>query len=411
MASFKPTVTMIKARLLLLAAVSSSPASSFLAPSSCHQSIKTRNHAHHHHGTTGRNRATARMMARTDASNLLYEEQEKIIVKRGELEESLVTNTKPLEAPVIKVRGTGKAGGFGKSAGGGAGKKKSSKAIGKAHAKILKKEGVLRIDNVLTPETADAVREHMYQLRYKSEQEVAQGIIHPLQRYADVLLKTNRCDLTIPMGSQDHPIITTALEESLCKSPVGATISSIFGEDAVLHEFSCLMSDPGSQRQVLHPDTPYVDGRGPVLYTCFIALQDVTLDMGPTVWLPRTHNLEAHEAFQDTIVRTEGGESPKDALIKKTPAVLGTLTKGSCAIFDSRLLHCGSANRSKDDVSRALFYFSFKNPAVGYPGNPASIRRELGDANVPLGELMKDLESFGKGKGSPLIDQLGSRMR
>ena len=169
------------------------------------------------------------------------------------------------------------------------------------------------------------------------------------------------------------------------------------------------MSDPGSQRQVIHPDTPCVDGKGPVLYTCFIALQDVTLDMGPTVWLPRTHNTEAHEAFKDSAQSGGGGDSPKDNLIKTQPAVLGTFTKGSCAIFDSRLLHCGSANRSEDD--RALFYFSFKEPQVGYTGNPASIRQELGNANVSLGELMEDLELFGKGKGSPLIDRLGSQMR
>lgn len=344
-------------------------------------------------------------MAGTDVSNLLYQEQEKLIVKRGQLEEQFVTNAKPLDATVIKVRGTGKAGGFGKSPSGGGSKgKASSKAEGKAHAKILKTEGVLRIDNVLTPDTADAVRDHLYNLRYQSEQEVQEGKIHPIQRFADVLLKQNRCDLTIPLGDK---IITKALEESLCKSPVGATISSIFGDGAILHEFSCLMSDLGSQRQVFHPDTPFIDGKGPVLYTCFIALQDVTLDMGPTVWLPRTHNKEAHEAFKDSVESEGGGDSPKDNLIKTQPAVLGTLSKGSCAIFDSRVIHCGSANRSND---RALFYFSFKHPQVGYPGNPASIRQELGNANVSLEELMEDLELFGKGKGSPLIDRLGSQM-
>lgn len=347
-------------------------------------------------------------MAGTDVSQLLYQEQEKIIVQRGQLEEKFVTNAKPLEATVIKVRGTGKAGGFGKStsSGGGSKNKASSKAEGKAHAKILKKEGVLRIDNALTPDTADAVKEHLYNLRYQSEREVQEGKIQPVQRFANVLLKHNRCDLTIPLGDE---IITKALKESLCNSPVGATISSIFGDGAIFHEFSCLMSDPGSQRQVIHPDTPCVDGKGPVLYTCFIALQDVTLDMGPTVWLPRTHNKEAHEAFKDSAQSEGGGDSPKDNLIKTQPAVLGTFTKGSCAIFDSRLLHCGSANRSEDD--RALFYFSFKEPQVGYTGNPASIRQELGNANVSLGELMEDLELFGKGKGSPLIDRLGGQMR
>ncbi|KAL3761813.1 hypothetical protein ACHAW5_003922 [Stephanodiscus triporus] len=345
-------------------------------------------------------------------SNLLYQEQENIIVRRGEVEEGFVTNAIPLEAPVIKVRGTGKAGGFGNSASGGGGGGRStassSKADGREHAKVLTREGVLRIDDVLSRDTADSVRDHLYDLRRRSEMEVGDGTIQPIQRFAQVLLKRNRCDLTIPLGG-DNWIITRALEEALCRSPVGSTIASVFGEDAILHELSCLMSDPGSQRQVIHPDTPYVDGKGPALFTCFIALQDVTLEMGPTTWLPRTHNKESHEKFKDSSEGKGGGDSPKDNLIKTQPAVLGLLSKGSCVIFDSRVLHCGTANLSS--TSRALFYFSFKNPQVGYPGNPASIRQELANAKVSLGALIEDLTSFGKGKGSPLIDRLGSQMR
>jgi ectoine hydroxylase-related dioxygenase (phytanoyl-CoA dioxygenase family) len=291
----------------------------------------------------------------------------------------------------------GKAGGFGKTSS----KAASNKVEGKAYAKILQKEGVLRLDNVLSPNTADALREYLYNLRQQSEKDVAEGKVQPIERFANVLLKHNRCDLTIPLGTD--PIVTTALNESLRKSPVGGIISSILGDDAILHEFSCLMSDVGSQRQVIHPDTPFIDGKGPVLYTCFIALQDVTLDMGPTTWLPRTHTKEAHAAFKDVYC--------KDELVKTQPAVLGLLPKGSCGIFDSRLLHCGTANRSNEGKSRALFYFSFKNPEVGYTGNPASIRLELSAENIPLGALMDDLELFERGEGTPLIDELGRKMR
>eukprot|EP00970_Alexandrium_tamarense_P013013 scaffold3204_cov185-Alexandrium_tamarense.AAC.6 len=345
----------------------------------------------------------------SDVSDLLYREQENLIVQRGQFEETLVTNVTPLEAPVVKIRGTGSAGGFGGGSKGGnsGGTKAGGKAEGKARAKILKKEGVLRIDNVLSSSTADALRAHLYSLREQAELDVREGRVDKLARFENVLLKQNRCDLTIPMGDE---LITQALDEALRLSPIGATISSEFGEEAILHEFSCLMSDPGSQRQVIHPDTPF-NGKDPVLYTCFIALQDVTLDMGPTVWLPGTHTREAHAAFKDTTPGADGTESAKDALIRTTPAVLGLLKKGSCAIYDSRLLHCGSANRSENDTSRALLYFSFKDPKVGYTGNPPSIRAQLGSAKVSLGALLEDLEMNAKGKGTPLIDRLGKMMR
>ena len=51
--------------------------------------------------------SSSALNAGTDVSDLLYQEQEKIIVQRGELEETFVTNTKPLEASKIKIRGAG----------------------------------------------------------------------------------------------------------------------------------------------------------------------------------------------------------------------------------------------------------------------------------------------------------------
>jgi hypothetical protein len=183
-------------------------------------------------------------MAGTDVSDLLYQEQEQIFVQRGEKEEAFFAQAGPLEATAIKVRGSGKAGGFGKSTSSGG---RGTKAEGKAYAKVLKREGVLRIDKALRPETADAVRQHLYELRHRSEREVQEGTIQPIQRFANVLLKHNRCDLTVPVG---EGIITEALRELLVLSPVGPTISSVFGDGAILHELSCLMSDPGSQRQV-----------------------------------------------------------------------------------------------------------------------------------------------------------------
>ena len=55
-------------------------------------------------------------------------------------------------------------------------------------------------------------------------------------------------------------------------------------------------------------------------------------------------------------------------------------------IYDSRLLHCGSANRMID-TNRAIFYFSFRNPNIRYPGNPPSIRSDLQQEQITLSNL------------------------
>mmetsp|Transcript_26201 Transcript_26201/g.40186 ORF Transcript_26201/g.40186 Transcript_26201/m.40186 type:complete len:396 (-) Transcript_26201:2111-3298(-) len=337
----------------------------------------------------------------------LYEIEEQSITDRGKLEgENMIGVQEPILPNAPKVKGVGAGGGFG----GASGTKKTTtsalKAQAKSHAKVLREDGVVRIDGVLSNSVADDLRNFVFDLRKEAEEDVGSGKVKQLQRFANVLLRKNRCDLTMPLGEE---VIYRGLVDSLCNSAVGQTMQALLGKKAVLYEFSCLISDPGSDRQVVHPDTPCVTkDEDPVLYTCFMALQDVRMDMGPTVWFPKTHNVETHDIFKDTNA-AEGEESPKDELLRTQPSVLGLLPKGSCAIFDSRLLHCGSANMSDDP--RALFYFSFKNPKIGYPGNPSSMRPELQSANLELSTLIKELESFNRGKGCKQLDALAAEMK
>ena len=335
------------------------------------------------------------------ADELLYKEQEKLLVKRGEHEGKLMADTgTPLETHVVK--GAGSKGGFGGGGGGGSNSKSKSgiKAQAKALAKVLHDEGVVRIDNVLSAKTATAIRKDLYTRRQDSLDLLQAGEIEYHHRFADVLLRENRCDMPVPLG--DNNIVDVALQEVLLESPVAGVISNLMTDQAVLYELSALISDPGSQRQVVHPDTPYgasIDTDEPVLYTCFIALQDITLEMGPTTWLPRTHNKASHEKFYDEAEPADGTETVKDKLIRTTPSRLGVLPQGCCAVYDSRVLHCGTANRSEDQ-SRALFYFSFKNPNIGpVVGSPGSIRRDM-IGKWSLAAMQKELKLIAKKKPS-----------
>ena len=83
-------------------------------------------------------------------------------------------------------------------------------------------------------------------------------------------------------------------------SPIGDAVEEILGEDAVVHECSCLISDHGSPRQVLHPDTPQHETGETPLLTCFTALQDVSEDMGPRSSSRRRRTRSATCAFSMT---------------------------------------------------------------------------------------------------------------
>lgn len=344
----------------------------------------------------------------------LYEVQEQLLVDRGAYEETIMNeHVESLQAH--NPKGSGTSGGFASVANSKSRNSKSKQRsvttsktsqsqlqqIGRAHAQVLQRDGVVRIDNVLSKSAAEALRTWVFDHRDESIRLMEQGEIQSLDRFADVLLKSNRCDLTLPLGPAP---VMDALFQVLCQSAVSDTLLATFSSDGsgskddtsetpVLYEFSTLISDPGSQRQVVHPDNPIQLHRGaqlqaasePVLLTCFVALQDVQLEMGPTVWLPGTHIRQAHEQFFQN-------DASKDQLLQSSTKVLGVLPQGCCALYDSRVLHCGSANRS--DRSRALFYFSFRNPKIPYPGNPASIRRSIGAAQYRLPQLQRILREY-----------------
>ena len=119
-------------------------------------------------------------------------------------------------------------------------------------------------------------------------------------------------------------------------------------------------------------------------------MQDVTHDMGPTVYLPRTHNnAVSHDQFQRRRVEDVFAmESPKDALLRTTTAVQAVIPQGTATLYDSRILHCGSANRS--GTTRALFYVTFKHPDVDFPGNTGSLGYGLDQSPWTLRDFLGD---------------------
>jgi TPR repeat protein len=173
------------------------------------------------------------------------------------------------------------------------------------------------------------------------------------------------------------PLVQEAMRELLA-GVAGTVVARAVGEDATLYELAALVSEPGAPRQPVHPDNPYQDA-APLL-TCFVALQDISIDMGPTTFLPRTHTKEAHASF-------DASTAARDALLCETPARVALLRAGDCALFDSRTLHCGGANT---DATRAVFYFSFRNARATAPvGNVGSMRADV--APLPLAALRSKL--------------------
>jgi hypothetical protein len=101
-------------------------------------------------------------------------------------------------------------------------------------------------------------------------------------------------------------------------------------------ELSCLISDSGSQHQLVHPDTSWREERA------LLPSRTLTsLNMGPMVWIPNTHTEQAHAQFKDKQPNGDSGKSPKDRLLRTALAVLPA---GCWALCTLQVLHCGNSH-------------------------------------------------------------------
>lgn len=378
-------------------------------------------------------------------TSLLDGEQEQVIVNRANFEEEILSGSsaprdeltmategecmeaKKLIKKILKDEArvesrsqSGGSGGFGGGGGMSSKKKGGKKSLQKSqekttsddalsyskfntevdtsgHGAILQMHGVARINNVLSPSTAEALIKYIDEEKIRSEEEVARGEVPQLSRFTRVLLKSNRCDLLLPFDTKNDTIMQALLEllgdgKSSEMGTVGTVIESTLSSNAALYEFACLISDPDSNRQVIHPDIAHQGEQqkrtGPLL-TCFVALQDIDESMGPSEFLPGTNTAEYHKQLND--------HSLRDEMLKNVPTKISLLKQGDCSIFDATTLHAGTSNKS--DKRRRLFYFTFRSLGMEDPrtwNNPGSVRPEVKDMKLSLSDIREEIVKWKK---------------
>jgi ectoine hydroxylase-related dioxygenase (phytanoyl-CoA dioxygenase family) len=119
-------------------------------------------------------------------------------------------------------------------------------------------------------------------------------------------------------------------------------LHSLLGDDCLLIQACADINMPGSGFQMPHQD----DFRGGVV-SVNVALTDVTLDMGPLEFWPRSHLTDAlrdNSRYTVDEVRLSVGELA--ARVERLPSMLFTVPAGSILIRDQRMVHRGTPNRS-----------------------------------------------------------------
>ena len=153
-----------------------------------------------------------------------------------------------------------------------------------------------------------------------------------------------------------------------------ALFVDVFGEEGSLRTLQAIVALPGAARQHIHADVDVVPG---LFYgNGFVALQDVTRDMGPTVFYPGTHTAAFHAARAAHTGRPatmcEATRAPPgDPLADLAPAAM-VLRAGDLVLFDACAHHQGTENASREQ--RVLLQFSFLAGGADARRLPGNIR-------------------------------------
>ena len=267
-----------------------------------------------------------------------------------------------------------------------------------AHA--LRWDGATVIQNVLSEETTEKLIKII-------DESVAEAMKNPEGEFSKIDGFSQDHLEEHPDGSglrlQRRLPLTKDVREAMREAmkTLAPTLQHELGPNAELWELAYIVANPGAPAQTFHRDAGEPDQPRPGLISVFIALQDVTCEMGPTAIIPRTHSdkaisydgvlMECEEQYITARAKALAGrpedEVDMDALhdAERASRKLRELNRcpllknGDALVYDSRLRHCGSANVS--DVPRRILNFGFAADGaseVGFlDGHTATLCKEL----------------------------------
>lgn len=317
----------------------------------------------------------------------------------------LRANTKELEEPSKRAKAYrgkkkqkgGGGGGFGEQAGPAL---SAAEQLHRRRMEVLTDDGVLLVPSVLGKDTVralyDAVADELARAYANTNKDPANSLGHfnvpvetfdPLRGY---LLLPLRDAASVEAGVRDGPIVRALRELLAPGAPLGELFSEACGNtNPDLYDLVALRTEAGATRQPIHSDTPWQ--KIPALFCAFIALQDVSYEMGSTVFLPGTHRANTWQRNDYDNGQFNG---KRDKMLSKAPSRYTMLKAGDAAVFNMNTLHAGTANYAATEggSQRLLFILTFRNcKAKEALGHLPNLRPHYRDRGITLEDMRTEL--------------------
>ena len=223
----------------------------------------------------------------------------------------------------------------------------------------------------------------------EARRDILAGKVHARMLMGMELQRKSRTDFFINLSQKSdeektNPLLNVLYQLLGPKGKLRELYEILVTKEGKLYEMAAMITDSGSDRQSIHADMPYQSE--PPLYSIFAALQDITFEMGPTVFLRGTISAKDQQEW--------GNLNGRDDFMKKRTPYFALLKAGDLIVYDPRVLHCGAANLSQS--KRAMFNLGFRNPKFTGDMNYEGSLRPLYADSITFGEFTKVLDTFDK---------------
>jgi hypothetical protein len=291
--------------------------------------------------STSSSSTTMSAIPSASGKDLLYQDQQLAMERRANEEELLLNSSttnksksksNELMSPKIKPKPPKSGKGFGSTGSSDSDNDTIENRIAIEQCKILQRDGVIKISNVLSNDMADELREYVLQ-----QQTIASNVVDKAASENDALKvsksfygvensRTSRCDLQLSLlkggylsdgnnnGENDGSSSNNDQQQQNQQHTIADTLNALLGSgsssnsngnggkgegnskktststgsgvgtlrhiyenlvtrNGEFYELAAVITNPGSKRQQIHPDLPYQDKHGAPLYVVFLALQ------------------------------------------------------------------------------------------------------------------------------------------
>jgi hypothetical protein len=158
--------------------------------------------------------------------------------------------------------------------------------------------------------------------------------------------KINRC-------AQNDPVFA----RHAGNNKILEVVEPLLGPDIKLFGSQAFMKPPGGVEKPYHQDSPYFTIEPMAMVTCWIALDDVTLDNGCLWVIPGSQHLGPLPHSEKWVVGDRVDMRIPESLFDRNLEVPIPLKAGSCSFHHSLLLHMSHPNQSDQPRRGVAFHY------------------------------------------------------